>query len=58
MPDVEIGKITDFFAKPVVAGIVIKFISRAALQIWNCSWSPCKLSVLTSPRASLVTSWA
>jgi len=33
MPDVEIGKITDFFAKPVVAGIELSGILKIGDKI-------------------------
>jgi translation elongation factor EF-1alpha len=33
MPDVEIGKITDFFAKPVVAGIELSGILKTGDKI-------------------------
>ena len=33
MPDVEIGKVTDFFAKPVVAGIELSGILKLGDQI-------------------------
>ena len=33
MPEIEVGKVTDFFAKPVVAGIELKGILKAGDKI-------------------------
>ena len=63
MPEIVIGKVTEFFAHPVVAGIELsaplkvgdRIVSRGIPLIWSLPSSQCRLTMQTLTRLTQET---